>query len=92
MTIRFVTGLRGSICASPRRPRSGPSSTCPIPPSTSAPDNRSGCGGVVDDVPVELTLMPTKNGHVGPVKAAIRKALGKQAGDHVRVRLEAVHA
>ena len=48
--------------------------------------------GVVDDLPVELTLMPTKNGHVGPVKAAIRTAIGKQAGDHVRVSIEAVHA
>jgi hypothetical protein len=47
---------------------------------------------VVDDLPVELTLMPTKNGHVGPVKAATRKALGKQAGDRVRVRIEAARA
>jgi hypothetical protein len=48
--------------------------------------------GVVDDVPVEITLMPTKNGHVGPVKATTRKALGKQAGDRVRVSIEAVRA
>ena len=48
--------------------------------------------GVVDDLPVEITLMPTKNGHVGPVKAATRKALGKQAGDHVHVRIEEVRA
>ncbi|GAB3616964.1 hypothetical protein GCM10027416_15210 [Okibacterium endophyticum] len=48
--------------------------------------------GTVDDTPVEITLMPTKNGHVGPVKAATRKALGKQAGDRVRVRIAAASA
>lgn len=48
--------------------------------------------GTVDEVPVEITLMPTKNGHVGPVKAATRKALDKQAGDSVRVRIEAAAA
>lgn len=48
--------------------------------------------GTVDAVSVELTLMPTKNGHVGPVKAATRKALGKQAGDQVRVSIGAASA
>jgi hypothetical protein len=45
--------------------------------------------GTVDDHAVAITLMPTGNGaHVGPVKAATRKAIGKAAGDRVRVRLE----
>lgn len=46
--------------------------------------------GEIDDVAVEITLMPTGRGlHFGPVKAATRKALGKAAGDRVRVRIEA---
>lgn len=45
--------------------------------------------GEIDDVPVAITLMPTgKGGHMGPVKAATRKQLGKQAGDTVRVSIE----
>ncbi|KJL31989.1 DUF1905 domain-containing protein [Microbacterium azadirachtae] len=44
--------------------------------------------GTIDDQPVAITLMPIGNGaHVGPVKAATRAALGKAAGDLVRVRL-----
>lgn len=46
--------------------------------------------GTIDDVPVALTLMPTGRGlHFGPVKAAVRKQLGKGAGDRVSVRIEA---
>ncbi|WP_308797110.1 DUF1905 domain-containing protein [Agromyces silvae] len=48
--------------------------------------------GDIDGVPVRLTLLPTKRGHIGPVKAATRHALGKQAGDAVRVRIAAVGA
>lgn len=46
--------------------------------------------GEIDGAPVEITLMPTgKGGHMGPVKAATRKRIGKQAGDDVRVSIEA---
>lgn len=45
--------------------------------------------GTIDGHAVAITLMPTGNGaHVGPVKAATRKAIGKAAGDQVRVTLE----
>ncbi|MEU0487931.1 DUF1905 domain-containing protein [Nocardiopsis changdeensis] len=47
--------------------------------------------GTLDEVPVQITLMPTGNGgHMGSVKAATRKALGKEAGDRVRVSVAAV--
>lgn len=47
--------------------------------------------GLIDDTPVQITLMPTGRGlHFGPVKAATRKLLGKAVGDRVRVRIEAV--
>lgn len=61
------------------------------------PDSRSFFGtgkpvrvtGTIDDHAIAITLMPTGNGaHVGPVKAATRKVIGKVAGDSVRVRLE----
>lgn len=46
--------------------------------------------GTLDDVTVALTLMPTGRGlHMGPVRAATRKLLGKSAGDTVRVRIGA---
>lgn len=45
--------------------------------------------GSIDGHDVALTLMPTGNGaHMGPVKAATRKAIGKSAGDRVRVLLQ----
>jgi len=46
--------------------------------------------GTIDDVEVAITLMPTGRGlHMGPVKAATRKLLGKGVGDRVRVRIGA---
>lgn len=49
--------------------------------------------GEIDDVPVAITLMPTgKGGHMGPVKAATRTALGKRVGDDVRVSIQAAGA
>lgn len=49
--------------------------------------------GTIDDHEIAITLMPTGDGaHLGPVKAATRKAIGKAAGDHVRVRLEKVRS
>ena len=45
--------------------------------------------GVIDGHPMAITLMPTGNGaHVGPVKAELRKTIGKAAGDAVRIRLD----
>lgn len=44
--------------------------------------------GTVDGHEVAITLMPTGNGaHVGPVKATVRRAIGKQAGERVLVEL-----
>lgn len=46
--------------------------------------------GTLDETPVALTLMPSGRGfHLGPVKAATRKQLGKDVGDRVAVRIEA---
>lgn len=46
--------------------------------------------GTLDEIPVALTLLPSGRGfHLGPVKAATRKLLGKDAGDRVAVRIEA---
>ena len=46
--------------------------------------------GTLDAVPVAITLMPSGRGfHLGPVKAATRKLLGKSAGDRVSIRIEA---
>ena len=45
--------------------------------------------GTIDGEPFESSFMALGDGtHKLPVKAAIRKAIGKQAGDTVRVRLE----
>ncbi|MGI5191775.1 DUF1905 domain-containing protein [Promicromonospora sp. CA-289599] len=49
--------------------------------------------GTIDDHAIAVTLMPIGNGaHVGPVKAATRKVIGKAAGDQVRVTLEKASA
>lgn len=49
--------------------------------------------GTIDEHPVAITLMPSGTGvHLGPVKAATRKAIGKAAGDRVHVRLERAEA
>lgn len=46
--------------------------------------------GTLDETPVALTLMPSGRGfHLGPVKAATRKQLGKDVGDRIAVRIEA---
>lgn len=46
--------------------------------------------GLIDETPIEVTLMPTGRGlHFAPVKASTRKLLGKAAGDRVHVRIEA---
>jgi hypothetical protein len=45
--------------------------------------------GTVDGEPFESAFMGLGDGsHKLPVKATVRKAIGKQAGDEVRVRLE----
>ena len=45
--------------------------------------------GTIDDEPFESALMAQGDGtHRLPVKADIRKAIGKEAGDTVRVRLD----
>lgn len=44
--------------------------------------------GTIDDHPLETTMLPTGGGtHMLPVKAAVRKAIGKDVGDHVVVHL-----
>ncbi|MCA1306744.1 DUF1905 domain-containing protein [Microbacterium esteraromaticum] len=46
--------------------------------------------GTLDAVTVALTLLPSGHGyHLGPVKAATRKMLGKDVGDTITVRIEA---
>lgn len=48
------------------------------------------CQGTIDGEPFESSLMPMGNGrHMLPVKAAIRKVIGKEAGSTVSVMLEA---
>lgn len=43
----------------------------------------------VDGVAVAVTLMPMGDGtHMFPIKAAIRKATGKRAGDLVTLRID----
>ena len=45
--------------------------------------------GTVDGEPLESAFMALGDGtHKLPVKAAVRKAIGKSAGDTVRVRLD----
>jgi Domain of unknown function (DUF1905) len=45
--------------------------------------------GTIDGVPFESSFMALGDGtHMLPVKAAVRKAIGKGAGDSVLVRLD----
>jgi hypothetical protein len=45
--------------------------------------------GTIDGVPFESSFMALGDGtHMLPVKAAVRKAIGKQAGDTVVVRVD----
>lgn len=45
--------------------------------------------GTVDGWPVETSLLPIGGGrHMLPIKADVRRAIAKQAGDEVTVRLE----
>ena len=45
--------------------------------------------GTIDGEPFESSFMALGDGtHMLPVKAAVRKAIGKGAGDSVRVRLD----
>ena len=45
--------------------------------------------GTIDDHPFESSFMALGDGrHMLPVKSGVRKAIGKDAGDTVRVRLE----
>jgi hypothetical protein len=46
--------------------------------------------GTIDGAPFESSFMALGDGtHMLPVKAAIRRAIGKEAGDPVRVRIDA---
>jgi len=48
--------------------------------------------GMIDDVPFNISLMPMGDGvHCFPVKAELRKAIGKDTGDAVNVILEQDH-
>ena len=45
--------------------------------------------GTIDGEPFESSFMALGDGtHMLPVKAAVRKAIGKDAGDSVRIRLD----
>ena len=45
--------------------------------------------GAIDDVPFDGALMAQGDGtHRLPLKAALRAAIGKQAGDSVHVRID----
>jgi hypothetical protein len=45
--------------------------------------------GTIDDQPFESAFMALGDGrHKLPVKSVVRKAIGKEAGDTVRVRLD----
>lgn len=46
-------------------------------------------GGTIDDVPFRSSFMALGDGtHKLPVKAEVRRAIGKEAGDHVSIHLE----
>ena len=45
--------------------------------------------GTIDGVPFRASFMARGDGtHMLPVKATVRKAIGKEAGDEVTIRLE----
>jgi len=45
--------------------------------------------GTIDGQPFQATLLPMGNGtHMVPLKAALRKTLGKEIGDSVAVHLQ----
>ena len=45
--------------------------------------------GAIDDVPFDGALMAQGDGtHRLPVRAALRKTIGKEAGENVRVRID----
>jgi len=44
--------------------------------------------GAVDEQPFEATMLPIGGGeHMVPIKAALRKAIGKGIGDHVHLEI-----
>lgn len=44
--------------------------------------------GTVDGHPLQATMLPTGGGtHMLPIKAAVRKTIGKDVGDHVAIHL-----
>jgi hypothetical protein len=45
-------------------------------------------GGTIDGHPFEATLLPKGDGtHIIPIKAAVRKTIGKEAGAEVTIHL-----
>lgn len=49
--------------------------------------------GTVDDVAFDATMLPIGDGtHMVPLEAALRKAIGKQEGDSVTIRLHQRHS
>lgn len=45
--------------------------------------------GMVDGEPIAATLLPQGDGtHMLPLRAAVRKAIGKDSGERVRVHIE----
>lgn len=48
--------------------------------------------GTVDDVAFDATMLPIGDGtHMVPLKAALRKAIGKQQGESVTIHLHQRH-